>query len=131
MSIRLLIADDHEVVREGLRLTLEGTDVQIVAEAADGQRAFDKLQQHRVDVALIDISMPHADGFRFLELIRESGVVVPAVMHSVHDGSEYLRRCQNLGAKGFVLKGQDQSVLLAAIRAVHTGDEFWSGPSSH
>ena len=129
--IRLLIADDHEVVRDGLRMTLEGTGVQIVAEAIDGQQAFDKLLQHEVDVALIDISMPRADGFKFLEIIRQAGSLVPVVMHSVHDGGEYLRRCQHLGAKGFVLKGQDQSVLLAAIRAAHTGDEYWSGPTSH
>lgn len=131
MAIQLLIADDHELVRDGLRMTLEGTDVQIVAEAADGREAFEALQQHDIDVSLVDISMPYADGFEFLELVRRAGIVVPVVMHSVHDGSEYLRRCQHLGAKGFVLKGQDRDVLLSAVRAVHAGNEFWSGPDSH
>jgi DNA-binding NarL/FixJ family response regulator len=112
-------------------MTLDGTDVQIVAEADDGRQAFEKLQQYGADVALIDISMPRADGFKFLELVQQAGLALPVVMHSVHDGSEYLRRCQSLGAKGFVLKGQEKDVLLAAIRAVHAGGEFWSGPSSH
>jgi len=129
LTIRLLIADDHDLVRDGLRLTFEGTDVQIVAEAADGQQAFEQLNQHAVDVALVDISMPRADGFRFLELVREAGVMVPVLMHSVHDG--YVRRCRDLGAKGFVLKGQEKDVLLAAVQAVHAGNEFWSCPDSH
>ncbi len=131
MQIRLLIADDHEIVREGLRVTFENTNVRIVVEAHDGQQAFELLQQHEIDVALIDISMPRVDGFRFLELVRESDVVVSVLMHSVHDGNEYLRRCQNLGAKGFILKGQEKKVLLSAVRAVHAGDEFWSGPNVH
>lgn len=131
LTIRLLVADDHEIVRDGLRMTFENTDVQIVAEAVDGQQAFEQLQQHQIDVALIDISMPRADGFQFLELVRQAGSLVPVVMHSVHDGSEYLRRCQNLGAKGFVLKGQEKNVLLTAVRTAHIGGEFWSGPTVH
>ncbi|MDP1797251.1 MAG: response regulator transcription factor [Planctomycetaceae bacterium] len=131
MTIRLLVADDHEIVRDGLRMTFENTRVRIVAEAVDGQHAFELLQQHEVDVALIDISMPRADGFQFLELVRQADIDVRALMHSVHDGSEYLRRCQKLGAKGFLLKGQEKTVLLAAVSAVHNGNEFWNGPSVH
>lgn len=131
VTIRLLIADDHEVVRDGLRMTLDGAEVQIVAEAADGQQAFDELQRHGADVALIDISMPRADGFKFLELVQQAGVIVAVLMHSVHDGSEYFRRCRSLGAKGFILKGQERDVLLSAIRTVHAGDEFWNGPDFH
>lgn len=131
MTIRLLIADDHEVVRDGLRMTLDGADVQIVAEAADGREAFDELQRHRPDVALIDISMPRADGFHFLELVQQAGVIAAVLMHSVHDGGEYIRKCRSLGAKGFLLKGQDRDVLLDAIRTVHVGEEFWNGPDYH
>src|SRR5581483_1849275 len=72
--IRLLIADDHELVRDGLRMTFEGTDVEIVLEAIDGQEAFDGLSGREIDVALVDISMPRADGFRFLQLARDAGV---------------------------------------------------------
>jgi len=129
VTIRLLIADDHQLVREGLRMTFEGTDVQIIAEAADGQQAFETLKKGDVDVALVDISMPRADGFRFLELTRQAGLTVPVVMHSVHDG--YLRRSRDLGAQGFVLKGQEKSVLVSAVLAASSGEEYWSCPSSH
>ncbi len=129
MTIRLLIADDHELVRDGLRMTFEGSEVEIMAEAINGLQAVDKLQQHEIDVALVDISMPDVDGFRFLELTREAGITVPVVMHSAHEG--YLRRCRTSGANGFVLKGQEKDVLVAAMRAVHAGNEFWSCPDSH
>jgi CheY-like chemotaxis protein len=131
VTIRLLIADDHEIVRDGLRLMFEGSDVEIVVESVDGQQAFDALGRHVVDVAIVDISMPRADGYRFLELVRAAGIGTPVIMHSVHDGSEYIRRCRDLGAKGFVLKGQDRGVLLSAVRAAHAGHEFWAGPDSH
>jgi DNA-binding NarL/FixJ family response regulator len=125
-KIRLLVADDHEILREGLRLTFANTDVQIVVEAEDGEAAFEALQHHEIDVALIDISMPRADGFRFLELVRQAKLSFPVIMHSAHDA--YLRRCRDWGTQGFVLKGQDGDVLLAAVRAVHAGEEFWSCP---
>jgi DNA-binding NarL/FixJ family response regulator len=74
-------------------------------------------------VALIDISMPRADGFRFLELVREAQISVPIIMHSAHEG--FLKRCQDLGTQGFVLKGQENDILLAAVRSVRAGQDFW------
>lgn len=124
MKIRLLIADDHEVIREGLRMIFEGTELHVVAEAKNGQQAFEALRQHAIDVVLMDISMPVADGFRFLELSRTAGSAVPVIMHSVDHG--HVRRCRELGANGFVLKGEDNDVLLTAVRMVHAGSEFWS-----
>lgn len=128
-KIRLLIADDHAVVRDGLRLAFEATEVQIVVEAKDGQEEFDALRHEDIDVALIDISMPRADGFRFLDLVRQANLSVPVIMHSAHEG--YLKRCRECGTQGFVLKGQEGDVLVAAVRAVHAGQEFWSCPDSH
>lgn len=123
VNIRLLIADDHELIRDGLRLTFDGTDVDVVAEAANGQEAFDQLDQHDIDVALVDISMPEADGFRFLQLVETSGKRLPVVMHSIHD--RYIPRSRELGASGYVVKGQEKDVLLNAVRTVHSGGEFW------
>lgn len=123
--IRVLVADDHELVRDGLRMAFEGTDVEIVVEAVDGQQAFEELQRHRPEVALIDINMPRADGFTFLALMRDAGISLPVIMHSVLDGSEILRRCRQLGARGFVLKGSDRELLLAAVRAAWAGAECW------
>lgn len=128
MTIQLLIVDDHEMVREGLRLTFEGTDIEVVAVATNGEEAFEKLQHQPVDVALVDIRMPHADGFRFLELLRSAGLKLPAVvMHSVQDGANALRRCQQLGAKGLVTKGQETDRLIDAVHRVYAGNELWHG----
>lgn len=126
--IRVMIVDDHELVREGLRMMFEGADVDVVAEAADGQEAFEKVQLQPIDVALVDIRMPRADGFRFLELLRAAGLKLPVVlMHSVQDGTQAVRRCQELGAKGLLNKGQDQDRLIEAIRIVHAGQDLWDG----
>lgn len=127
MSIRLMIVDDHALVREGLRLTFEGSDVEIVAEAADGKEAFDKLEQLTVDVALVDIRMPGADGFQFLQMLQEVGLKLPVVlMHSVQDGTQALRRCQDLGAKGLIRKGEEKQRLLEAVHNVHAGHDLWN-----
>ncbi len=128
MTIRLLIVDDHDLVRQGLRLTFEGTDVDVVAEATDGQDAFEKLKQQSVDVALVDIRMPRADGFRFLELLRDAGLSLPVVlMHSVDDGMKSIRRCLEMGARGLIPKGNDKDELLEAVRKVYAGQQCWSG----
>lgn len=95
----------------------------IVAEAVNGQEAFEALGEHVIDVVIMDVNMPVADGFRFLELIRGAGNSVPVLMHSVN--RDHRCRCRELGANGFVLKGEDHAALLTAIRAVYAGHEFW------
>lgn len=126
MTIRLMIVDDHDLVREGLRMTFEGSEVEVVAEAADGVEAFEQLQRQPVDVALVDIRMPRADGFRFLQSLNEAGWKLPVVlMHSIDDGMKSARRCREMGAKGLLLKGRDKEELLNAVRKVHGGGQLW------
>ena len=126
-----MIVDDHELMREALRLAFEGTEVDIVAEAGDGLEAFDQLRNQSIDVALVDITMPHADGYQFLEMVREARLKFPVVlMHSVHDGAAANRRCQELGAKGLLQKGRDDDQLLQAVRSVHAGRDLWDAPAS-
>jgi DNA-binding NarL/FixJ family response regulator len=127
MQLRLLIADDHDLIREGLRMTFAGSGIVIVAEATNGEEAFDKLQQHAVDVALVDVRMPESDGYRVLEMIRQAGHSIPVVMHTIQDGAETVRRCRELGAKGLITKGEEPSVLRDAVRAVFAGRQFWEG----
>lgn len=130
MTIRLLIVDDHDLVREGLRMTFAGTDIEVVAEAADGQDAFDKLSVQPVDVALVDVRMPRADGYRFLELLRQAGMTLPVVlMHTVDEGMKSVRRCQELGAQGLVVKGRHEQSLRDAIHKVHAGQSLWGEPT--
>lgn len=92
MQVQLLIADDHDLVREGLRMTFAGSGIEIVAEASIGEDAFAKLPHQAVDVALVDLRMPGGDGYRFLELVRAAGLSIPVVMQSIEDGVETIRR---------------------------------------
>jgi DNA-binding NarL/FixJ family response regulator len=133
MTIYLLIADDHPFVRESLRLTFEETDIQPVAEAGNGQEAFEELQQHAdaVDVALIDIHMPVSDGFQFLRLVRAAGLSTPVVMYSTSTDAEFVAACRALGARGLVEKGCDSDVLRAAIRSVAGGGVAWKDAPHH
>jgi DNA-binding NarL/FixJ family response regulator len=127
MTIRLLIVDDHELVREGLRMAFEGTDIEAVAEATDGQEAFEILRRQPVDVALVDIRMPKADGFDFLQLLHDANLTLPVVlMYSIDDGTRSLRQCRELGAKGLVSKCQDRHELIDAVRQVYAGGDVWS-----
>jgi DNA-binding NarL/FixJ family response regulator len=130
MAIHLLIVDDHAFVREALRMTLSDTEIDIVAEAGDGQEGFEAAQQHRVDVALVDVQMPRADGFQFLRLVRDAGLKLRVVMHSSWNRSEFVSASRDLGACGFVVKGDDTDALINAIRAAALGGEWGDGTSN-
>jgi DNA-binding NarL/FixJ family response regulator len=123
MTIHLLIVDDHALVREALRLSLSDTEINVVAEAEDGLGGFEAVQQNHVDVALVDIQMPKADGFQFLRLVRDAGLKCRVVMHSSWNRSEFVSTSRSLGACGFVVKGEDTDVLVRAIRAAALGSD--------
>lgn len=125
MTIQLMIVDDHALVREGLRLTFESTEIAVVAEAADGFAAFEAIQARQVDVAIVDLQMPRADGMSFLEMIRAANVAVSVLVHSILSSPATIRRCRELGARGFLIKGVDQDLLVAAVLAVSAGEEWW------
>lgn len=130
--IRLLIVDDHKLVREGLKLSFADSDIQVVAEAIDGDAAFQAVSQHLIDVALVDIRMPRSDGIRFLERLFQAGLKLPAVlMHTVEDGSENVRRSRALGARGLLPKGLEREELIAFVRRVHNGETLWDRWESH
>jgi DNA-binding NarL/FixJ family response regulator len=124
--IRLLIVDDHELVREGLKLSFAGSEVQVVAEAENGEAAFRVLLLQPIDVALVDVRMPGSDGFRFLELVRQAGLKLPVVlMHTVNDGTENVRRSRSLGACGVLPKGLGRQEMVDAVRRVYAGETLW------
>jgi len=126
MKTRLLIVDDHELIRDGIRELLHGSDVVVVAEAANGHEALEKLGQHEVDVALVDIRMPGCDGFDFLTRLRNRDGAAPRVlMHSVEGGWKAVQRCAELGAHGLIPKGQEKNELIRAIQRVQAGSEVW------
>ena len=126
MSIKLLIADDHEVVRSGLKSLLAETDIKIVAEAATGEQAVKLALKHDPDVVLLDIRMPEGDGLNALGRIKLDKPNMPIVMLSTYDNPTYVARAGALGASGFLLKGITREKLIEAIRTAAAGQSAWT-----
>ncbi|MCE9556538.1 MAG: response regulator transcription factor [Planctomycetes bacterium] len=122
MSINVLVADDHEVVRSGLASLLEGSDINIVAEAQNGEEAVDQTVRHKPDVVLLDIRMPGSDGLDALEQIHKRVPEARVVVLSTYDNPTYVARAVALGASDYVLKGTNRKDLIAAIRAAAAGE---------
>jgi DNA-binding NarL/FixJ family response regulator len=126
MSITLLIADDHEVVRSGLKSLLTGTDIEIVAEASTGEAAIRMVQEHEPNVVLLDIRMPDGDGLNALGRIKLDRPDLPVLILSTHDNPTYVARAVALGAAGYILKGTDRENLVRAIHTAAAGQTSWS-----
>ena len=122
MSIRVLVADDHEVVRTGLARLLEGSDITIVGEAENGEQAVEQTLQHNPDVVLMDIRMPEGDGLAALEKIRKANPDVRIVMLSTYDNPTYVARSVALGAADYVLKDSGRDELIEAITRAAAGE---------
>jgi DNA-binding NarL/FixJ family response regulator len=122
MSIRLLICDDHEVIRTGLASLLAGTDIEIVAEAASGQQAIELAEEFKPDVVLLDIRMPDGDGLATLDKLRAAVPESRVVMLSTYDNPTYIARAVALGASDYVLKGSTREDIIATITAAGEGE---------
>ena len=126
-QIRILLADDHNVMRRGLRLLLESQPgFVIVAEAADGAQAVERAKETQPDVVVLDIAMPHLSGTdaaqRISELLPETAIVIL----SMHSDEGYLLRALKAGAKGYLVKDSPEGDLIEAIKAVSEGKAFFS-----
>ena len=125
--IRLVIADDHAIFREGLKQLLEDfEDITVVAEACNGNEAIQIGLKTDFDVMLLDISLPDRSGIEVLEVIRETHKKKPVIMLSMHREDQYAFRCFTAGASGYVSKQCASDELLAAIRLVHNGKKYIS-----
>ncbi|MCA9154842.1 MAG: response regulator transcription factor [Pirellulaceae bacterium] len=122
MSIRVLVADDHEVVRTGLQTLLANSDIEIVDEAANGEQAVQKTVKHKPDVVLMDIRMPESDGLSALETLRTKTPEIPVIMLSTYDNPTYVARSVALGAADYVLKGSSRDEIITAITRAASGD---------
>ena len=125
-KIRLLIADDHDVVRSGLKSMLEGTDIKVVGEATTGQAAVKYALENEVDVVLLDVRMPDGDGLNTLGRIRLDKPKLPILMLSYVDNPPYLARAVALGANGYLLKDCTRDELAGAIKIAATGENTWT-----
>ena len=123
MAIRLLVADDHEVVRRGLAMLLRDTEIQIVSQASDGEEAVEQVREHTPDVVLLDIRMPSSDGLTALEKIRQERPEQRVVMLSTYDNPTYVARAVAMGATDYVLKAAGPGELIGAIRRAASDQE--------
>lgn len=120
--IRVLVVDDHPMVREGLRSMLHGDGVEIAGEAASGAEALGRAAERDVDVVLLDLELPDMDGLAVLRRVREIDARLPVLVVTMHQDPALVRRAVEAGATGYVLKGIGRSELLASIRAVRRGE---------
>jgi two-component system response regulator NreC len=126
-KIRILIADDHAIVREGLRQLLNGqTDMEVAGEAEDGRQALEKVKSLHPDVILLDIAMPHLSGLEVISLIREAAPETQVVVLSMHSKETYVQQVLSSGALGYVLKASPSTDILEAIRMAHRNEYFLS-----
>ncbi len=122
MSISVLVADDHEVVRSGLAQLLADSEIEIVGEAENGEQAIEQTKVHNPDVVLMDIRMPEGDGLAALEKIRQEHPDVRIVMLSTYNNPTYVARSVALGAADYVLKDSPRETLIEAITRAAAGD---------
>jgi DNA-binding NarL/FixJ family response regulator len=121
MKIKLLVADDHAVVREGVSTLLKGSDIQVVGEASTGNQAIERAMHMQPDVVLLDVRMPDTDGLEALERIHDRSPRTKVVMFTGHENPSYIARAVALGAAGFVMKGASKDEIVTAINRAHTG----------
>lgn len=131
-GLRVLIADDHAVVRQGIRIVLEDVDgLDVVAEAVDGASALAQVLELAPDVAVLDVTMPGKSGLEVARELREAGAEVAILILSMHDDPEYVLEAVRAGADGYVLKDVAPAELRQAVEAVADGREYFSQRVTH
>lgn len=124
--IRILLADDHAITREGTRRLLEAEpDLEVVGEAVDGEEALRLVEESRPDIAVLDISMPNLNGVQVAEAIRRELQGIRIVILTGYDGEQYARALVRLGVQGFLSKAASSHELVEALRTVHAGKTYF------
>ncbi|MBI4548188.1 MAG: response regulator transcription factor [Ignavibacteriae bacterium] len=126
-KIRILIADDHSIIRTGLQMLFKSDpEFFVVAEAENGKQALELIQQHNPDIAILDISMPNISGIEATKLIKQKYPDVKVLILTIYENEEYVYQMIRAGANGYVLKDAGKKELFAAVRAVVAGKRFFS-----
>ncbi|MEK6766189.1 MAG: response regulator transcription factor [Planctomycetota bacterium] len=126
-KIRVLLADDHTIVRQGLRALLDSQeDIEVVGEAEDGRQAFEKTKELIPDIVVIDITMPNLNGIEATRQIKKLNPEIKVLVLTVHDNEEYIHQILQAGASGYLLKESAVTDLVSAINAVKKGGIFLS-----
>lgn len=125
MPIRILIADDHALLRQGIKNVIDlEEDLVIVGEAADGEETIAKTKALQPDLLLLDLNMPKVKGIDVIKIVKEALPALKVLVLTIHDDENYLLEVIKYGASGYVLKDIEPRMLIQAIRAVHTGESF-------
>ena len=129
--IKVLLADDHSIVREGLRRVLEDSnEIRVIAEASDGETAFDEAMASKPDVAVIDISMPGMDGLEVVARMSSYCPDIPVLILTMHDEEQYVIRAIEAGAMGYVTKQSAPEQLVAAVKKINAGGRYLTEKAS-
>jgi DNA-binding NarL/FixJ family response regulator len=126
MKIRVILADDHPVVRNGVKNFLTKTrDIEVIAEARNGKEALKLVEELNPDVLLLDMEMPVMDGLQVSETLKNAGSRVKVLAFSAHSDKEYIRGVLNSGASGYITKDETNEAVIDAIRGVANGQHGW------
>jgi DNA-binding NarL/FixJ family response regulator len=125
-KLRLLIADDHEIVREGLRSLLELQGWKVVAEAVNGEDAVKKAKETNPDIAIIDIRLPGMDGIEAARQILQNGKQTKVLMLTMHDSKEFVRKAIEIGAQGYIWKAESSQEVVVAVKALSQNKTYLS-----
>ncbi len=126
MAISVLIADDHEVVRLGLKNLLHGTQCEVIAEAMTGEQALELVATKKPDLLILDVRMSGGDGLYVLGRVKLDRPELPVILLSTYDNPTYVARAVALGASGYVLKSDSRERLLESIEIAMRGDSAWT-----
>jgi DNA-binding NarL/FixJ family response regulator len=130
--LTVVIADDHAVVRQGIRGVLEEIEgLRVVAEPADGIQALESIREHEPDLVVLDVTMPGRTGLEVARELRDAGSDVRVLMLSMHDDPEYVLEAVRAGADGYVLKDVSPAELRSAVEALRDGREYFSARVTH
>lgn len=125
MSVKVILADDHVMMREGIRQLLEfDGSIEVIDEANNGEECLEKIENNLPEVLLLDINMPKKNGIEVLEEIKKRKIKVKVLMLTVHDEVEYLLKAVDIGADGYILKDSESAELKRAINTVVSGENY-------
>ena len=128
-ATRVVLADDHDVVRQGLKRLLDrAPEIEVVGEASDGLEALKFVRELQPDVLLLDIEMPHMDGIEVARRLQELNIKVRVLVLSAYDDREYIRALLDIGVSGFLVKGEAPGKIVEAVRGVAQGQKGWVSP---
>lgn len=124
-KIKVMIADDHALIREGIKQILElENDISVIGQASNGEEAFEMATELNPEVILLDINMPKLNGIETLRKFKDMGIKSKVIILTIHEDKEYILKTLKLGANGYILKDSSADTLIEGIRAVYKGEKY-------